>query len=101
MVWQHQGSDVAKFQAADLHYIKAGGGGPNRAIGGPDLGGERIVRRMDAKSRGVVRGKRHNRRASIDHKVDTAAIDPAVDVKVPVGVARNNDRSQMRIRGVG
>jgi len=52
LVWQHQGGDVANFQAADFHYIEPGGGGPHRAICGPDLGDKRILRRVDAKARG-------------------------------------------------
>ena len=52
-------------------------------------------------SSGVACSQRHDRRASIDHKVDAAAIDPAIDVKMALGVARNYDRSRTRIRGGG
>ena len=99
IIRQHQRGDVAKFQAADLDHIEPGGRGSDRSVGGFHLGDKRVARRMNTEPRGVACSQRDDRRASIDHKVDAAAIDPAIDVKMALGVARNTtDAGGRRLR---
>jgi hypothetical protein len=99
IIRQHERGDVAKFQAADLDHIKPGGRRSDRSVGGLHLSDKRVARWMNTEPRGVARRQGNDRRTRIDHEGDAAAIDPAIDVKMALGVARNHDRSQTRVHG--
>jgi hypothetical protein len=77
---------------------RAGGRGADRAVRGLHLSDKSIARRANTEPGGVARGQRDDRRPGIDDKVDAAAIDVAIDVKMALGVAGNDDRSRARIR---
>ena len=101
VVRQHQRGDIAKLQAADFHHIEPGRRCSDRGVGGLHLSDKSIARRANTETGGVARSQRNDRRASIDDKVDAAAIDTAIDVKMALGVARNDDQSRARILGRG
>lgn len=101
IIRQHQRGDIAKFQAADLDHVEPGGRRSDRYIGGLHLSDKRVARWMNTEPRGVACSQRDDRRASIDHKVDAAAIDPAIDVKMALGVAIATERGRAPPTGAG
>ena len=101
IIRQHQRGDIAKFQAADLDHVEPGGRRSDGSVGGLYVGDKCIARRVDAEPGDVACRQRHDRRASIDHKVDAAAIDSAIDVKMALGVAIATERGRAPPTGAG
>jgi hypothetical protein len=60
------------------------------------IGRKGTWRWTNAQSCGVAGGERNDRRAGVDHKLDAAAVDAAIDVKMAAAVARDRDRTRAR-----